>query len=57
MSLGPSGFLFEQFFSEILKNYGYKTKINVFLKGKIITHEIDIIAEKNKKYMIECKLS
>lgn len=55
MSLGPTGFPFEKFFAKVLKFYGFKTKIGKHLKGKAITHEIDIIAEKNKKFMIECK--
>ncbi len=55
MSLGPSGFPFEKFFAAILKNYGYKTEIGTIVKGKSTTHEVDIIARKNKSYMIECK--
>jgi len=55
MTLGPSGFPFEQFFGDVLRHYGYKTEIGNFVKGKIITHEIDIIAKKEKSYMIECK--
>ncbi len=55
MSLGPSGFPFEQFFGDLLREYGYKTKVGNYLKGKKIIHEVDIIAEKDKKYMIECK--
>lgn len=58
MSLGPTGFPFEQFVADLLEEYGYKTKVDVFVKGKIITHEIDIIAEdkiNSKSYMIECK--
>lgn len=58
MSLGPSGFPFEQFFSDLLTHYGYKTKVDNFLKGKRIIHEVDIVAENEKlkkTYMIECK--
>tara|TARA_Y100000310_G_scaffold282789_1_gene304282 strand:+ start:1377 stop:2195 length:819 start_codon:yes stop_codon:yes gene_type:complete len=55
MSLGPHGFTFEEFFSQVLKNYGYETKVGLILKGKATTHEVDIIAKKDKKYMIECK--
>jgi hypothetical protein len=56
MSLGPSGFPFEIYFAKILENYNYKTKVDNIIPGKIILHEVDIIAEKNKKkYMIECK--
>lgn len=55
MALGPSGFPFEQFFGDVLKSYGYEVKVGNFIKGKIITHEVDIIAKKEKSYMIECK--
>jgi len=58
MSLGPHGFTFEEFFSQLLQNYDYKTKTNLILKGKATTQEVDIVAKKdkeNKKYMIECK--
>ncbi len=56
MNLGPSGFPFEEYFTRILDNYGYETKLGNYIKGKRIIHEIDIVAKKNKlKYMIECK--
>lgn len=58
MSLGPSGFPFETFFGNLLKEYNYETKVHNFVKGKVITHEVDIIAKEKtsgKSYMIECK--
>ena len=55
MSLGPSGFPFEKFFAAILENYSYNTEIGIMVKGRATTHEVDIIARKNKNYMIECK--
>lgn len=55
MDLGPTGFPFEKYFAKILENYGFQTKVGVKIKGKIIYHEVDIIANKKKKYMIECK--
>ncbi len=60
MSLGPSGFPFEHFFGHLLEYYDYKTKVGNFIKGKVINHEVDIIARrivggKEKSYMIECK--
>ncbi len=55
MSLGPHGFTFEEFFSQLLQNYGYETKVGILMKGKATTHEVDILAESDKKYMIECK--
>lgn len=54
--LGPAGFVFEHFIGEILKEYGYKTKIHNILRGNCVSHEVDVVASKeNKNYMIECK--
>ncbi|NCN51972.1 hypothetical protein GW931_03095 [archaeon] len=55
MALGPSGFPFEKFFARVLEYYGYKTSVGNKLKGKRIIHEVDVVAEKDKKWMIECK--
>ncbi len=54
--LGPAGFVFEHFIGEVLKEYGYQTKVHSMLRGFCVTHEIDVIATKDSKnYMIECK--
>jgi Holliday junction resolvase-like predicted endonuclease len=54
--LGPSGFPFERFISEILKYSGYSTEVGTVLRGRCVTHEIDVIAKKNKEVIIvECK--
>ncbi len=56
MELGPSGFPFEKFIAEILNAEGYKTKTDQIVQGKCVSHEIDVIAEKEDHvYMIECK--
>lgn len=56
MDLGPTGYPFEDYISEILKLEGYKTLVRQILQGICISHEIDIVAEKNNiKSMIECK--
>lgn len=56
MSLGPSGFPFEDYFSRILNYYDYETKTGNKLHGTKIYHEVDIVAKKNnKKWMVECK--
>ncbi|MFA5133656.1 MAG: ATP cone domain-containing protein [Patescibacteria group bacterium] len=55
--LGPAGFEFEKYIMLLLRTYGYKAVLPEILKGACITHEVDILAEKdNKKMMIECKL-
>jgi len=55
MELGPAGFTFEKYFSQILRNYGYETQTNQKLRGKKIFHEVDIVTKREKKYLIECK--
>ncbi|NRD24636.1 restriction endonuclease [Winogradskyella litoriviva] len=54
--LGPTGFPFERFISELLKYSGYKTEVGQILQGKCVKHEIDVLAhKKNKTTIIECK--
>jgi len=56
MELGPSGYPFEKFVAAILRESGYKTETNKIVIGKCISHEIDIIVEKNgERNMVECK--
>jgi hypothetical protein len=57
MALGPTGYPFEDYVAEILKVKGYKTSVRSILIGKCVSHEIDVIAEKNgnEKLMIEAK--
>lgn len=56
MELGPSGYPFEKYYSEILKRQGYKTRVGETIQGHCVTHEVDVIAEKENDYfMIECK--
>lgn len=54
--LGPTGFPFERFVSALLKYSGFSTKVDVILDGICVTHEIDVVAEKNgQSTIIECK--
>jgi hypothetical protein len=54
--LGPSGYPFERYFAEVLKNYGYKVAIGGILKGKCVQHEVDVFAENDHEIaVIECK--
>lgn len=56
MYLGPAGFLFEKYVEAILKEYGYKTKRNQIMKGECVSHEIDVVAQKEDvHYLIEAK--
>jgi Holliday junction resolvase-like predicted endonuclease len=54
--LGPTGFPFEQFIAELLNRLGYKTEVGVTVQGDCVTHEIDVIAEKDDHFiLVECK--
>lgn len=56
MMLGPSGYPFEDFVSKLLESEGYKTSVRQVLSGRCITHEVDILAEKDgKTIVIEAK--
>ncbi len=54
--LGPAGFNFEKYVASILTAYGYKTELPFELQGACVTHEVDVIAEKDGRRMfIEAK--
>ena len=54
--LGPTGFPFERFVAAILQYSGYSTRTNQVMNGACVTHEIDVLAEKNGTMIIvECK--
>lgn len=57
MALGPTGYPFEDYVSDILITKGYKTKLRQVLTGKCVSHEVDVIAEKPgiEKLMVEAK--
>jgi len=55
MRLGPAGYEFEQLVAELLKEYGFKTQWHIMVQGMCVQHEVDVIAEKEKTFMIECK--
>lgn len=56
ISLGPDGFNFENFVASLMVKLGYDVKVGVVLKGKCVTHEVDVIASKNGKTIyMECK--
>lgn len=54
--LGPTGYPFERFVGELLKFQGYKVEVGQIIQGHCVTHEVDVVAEKDdRKFMIECK--
>lgn len=60
MDLGPTGYPFEDFVADILKSQGYITTVRNTLMGRCITHEVDVVAQKNladgmQRIMVEAK--
>ncbi|MBH46964.1 MAG: ATPase [Halobacteriovorax sp.] len=55
-ALGPDGFNFEKFVAGLMQRLGYSVKIGVVLKGRCVSHEVDVIASKQGKTIyMECK--
>ncbi|MDP2684553.1 MAG: ATP cone domain-containing protein [bacterium] len=55
-AFGPTGFPFERFIGEIFKRKGFKVQVGVIVSGKCVNHEVDVIAEDERKhYFMECK--
>lgn len=56
LSLGPSGFPFEQFIAKLLEADGYTVETGLLRNGRCITHEMDILARDNGRLLFgECK--
>lgn len=54
--LGPSGFPFERFVAKILEAQGYRTEVGTIVNGFCVSHEVDVIAEKNdERILVEAK--
>ena len=54
--LGPTGYPFERLVAALLREKGFNTTVSVILNGECVTHEIDVLAEKEGSvYAIECK--
>lgn len=59
MDLGPTGYPFEDYVARILQEEGYMTSVRNVLRGKCVTHEVDVVAEQvtngKKRIMVEAK--
>lgn len=44
LNLGPTGFPFEEYVAQIFAAKGYKTRTGQIMKGKCVTHEVDVVA-------------
>ncbi len=54
--LGPTGYPFEKFVAAVLENSGYQVEVGKVVKGICVNHEVDIIAQKDRRTIfIECK--
>jgi hypothetical protein len=48
---GPSGHPFEDFVTELFKSEGWNVQSRQTLRGKCVTHEVDVYAERNGEHM------
>ena len=56
LELGPSGFPFEKYVAEVLRRKGYTARTGVILPGFCVSHEVDILMEKDNRHIFaECK--
>jgi len=56
LDLGPTGYPFEQFCGRLFEAMGYRVRYNQTIAGRCVTHEVDLIAEKNgERLFAECK--
>ena len=46
---------FEIYIKKILEAHGYKCAWNKLIKGKYVEHQVDVIASKEKNFVVECK--
>lgn len=54
--LGPSGYPFEQYLARIFCDQGYKTQTDLVMQGECVSHEIDVLLEKDgKREIVEAK--
>lgn len=56
MLLGPTGYPFEDYVAKIFEGRGYSAQTRQILNGRCVSHETDVILEKeDKKILIEAK--
>lgn len=56
MMLGPTGYPFEDFIARLFEMQGYNALVRQTLMGKCVSHEVDIVIEKEgRKAIIEAK--
>lgn len=56
MSLGPSGYPFEQYVGALFRASGWTCDVGIILPGMCVTHEVDVFAKRNGVVRFtECK--
>lgn len=56
LQLGPTGYPFEHYVAAVFSAQGYATRTGVSLKGKCVSHEVDVVAENEQQTVLaECK--
>lgn len=54
--LGPTGFPFERYMGRIFETMGYKTAVDVNMRGECVMHEIDLLLERDgRREVVEAK--
>lgn len=49
LDLGPTGFPFEDYVSELMRAKGYEVKTRVIVPGKCADHEVDVVMKKDNR--------
>ncbi len=49
LELGPTGFPFEDYVSELMRAKGYDVRTRVMVPGKCADHEVDVVMKKNDR--------
>ena len=52
MDLGPQGFIFEDFIGAVFKKLGYKVLLRKNIKGLCVSHEVDLVAQNDEKFIM-----
>lgn len=56
LEMGPTGYPFEHLISRVMELGGYSTQTGIVVDGFCVTHEVDVIATKDKQQvLVECK--
>ncbi len=56
LELGPTGYPFEQLMGILFQKQGFKVDVGITVKGRHVTHEMDVIATNRKvQNLMECK--